>query len=73
MPTHEVYVLLTKGLNSLVRMKFGKQFSVRLNSIHFFRTEPKFIILIIVLEKIYLKSNKPVLVSELESIELLIL
>jgi hypothetical protein len=31
LPTHIVYVILNKVLNTLVRKKFGKQFSVRLN------------------------------------------
>lgn len=34
-PTQKLYVLLNKVLNILVRKKFGKQYSVRLNSIHF--------------------------------------
>ena len=73
MPTHKVYVLLNKVLNTLVRKKFGKQFSVRLNSIHFIENRTNIYYFHNCLEKIYLKSNKPVLISELESIEHFIL
>ena len=68
----KVYLLINKVLNKLVRRKFGKQYSVRLNSIHFIenRTNNYFHNCF---EKISLKSNKPVLISELESIEHFIL
>jgi hypothetical protein len=73
MPTHIVYVLLNKVLNTLVRKKFGKQFSVRLNSIQFIENRTNIYYFHNCLEKISLKSNKPVLISELESIEHFIL
>lgn len=68
-----VYLLINKVLNKLVRRKFGKQFSVRLNSIHFIENRTNIYYLHNCLEKISLKSNKPVLISELESIEHFIL
>jgi hypothetical protein len=73
MPTHIVYVLLNKVLNTLVRKKFGKQFFVRLNSIHFIENRTNIYYFHNCLEKISLKSNKPVLISELKSIEHFIL
>lgn len=69
MPTHIVYVILNKVLNTLVRKKFGKQFSVRLNSIHFIENRTNIYYFQNCSEKISIKSNKPVLISELESIE----
>lgn len=69
----KVYLLINKVLNKLVRRKFGKQFSVRLNSIHFIENRTNIYYLHNCLEKISLKSNKPVLISELESIEHFIL
>jgi hypothetical protein len=73
MSTHIVYMLLNKVLNTLVRKKFGKQYSVRLNSLHFIENRTNIYYLHNCLEKISLKSNKPVLISELESIEHFIL
>lgn len=72
-PTQKVYVLLNKVLNTLVKRKYGKQFSVRLNSIHFIENRTNIYYFHNCLEKITLKSNKPVLMSELESIENFIL
>lgn len=73
MSTHIVYMLLNKVLNTLVRKKFGKQYSVRLNSLHFIENRTNIYYLHNCLEKISLKSNKPVLISELASIEHFIL
>lgn len=72
-PTQKVYVLLNKVLNTLVKRKYGKQFSVRLNSIHFIENRTNIYYFHNCLEKISLKSKKPVLMSELESIEQFIL
>ena len=69
MSTHIVYMLLNKVLNNLVKKKFGKQYSVRLNSLHFIENRTNIYYLHNCLEKISLKSNKPVLISELASIE----
>lgn len=69
----KVYLLISKVLNKLVRRKFGKQFSVRLNSIQFVENRTNIYYFHNCLEKISLKSNKPVLISELESIEHFIL
>ena len=68
-----VYLLINKVLNKLVRRKFGKQYSVRLNSLHFIENRTNIYYLHNCLEKISLKSNKPVLISELASIEHFIL
>ena len=73
MSTHIVYMLLNKVLNTLVKKKFGKQYSVRLNSLHFIENRTNIYYLHNCLEKISLKSNKPVLISELASIEHFIL
>lgn len=72
-PTQKVYVLLNKVLNTLVKRKYGKQYSVRLNSLHFIENRTNIYYLHNCLEKISLKSNKPVLISELASIEHFIL
>lgn len=72
-PTQKVYVLLNKVLNTLVKRKYGKQYSVRLNSIHFIENRTNIYYFHNCSEKISLKSNKPVLISELESIEHFIL
>ena len=65
MPPHKVYVLLNNVLNSLVRKKFGKQFSIRLNSIYFIENRTNIYYINNSLEKISLKSNKPVSFTEL--------
>lgn len=72
-PIQKVFVLLNKALNTLVKRKYGKQFSVRLNSIHFIENRTNIYYFHYCLEKISLKSKKPVLMSELESIEQFIL
>lgn len=72
-PTQKVYVLLNKVLNTLVKRKYGKQYSVRLNSIHFIENRTNIYYFHNCSEKISLKSNKPVLITELESIKHFIL
>jgi hypothetical protein len=69
----KVYLLINKVLYKLVRKKFGKQYSVRLNSIHFIENRTNIYYFHNCLEKISLKTNKPVLISELDSIEHFIL
>ena len=69
----KVYLLINKVLYKLVRKKFGKQYSVRLNSIHFIENRTNIYYFHNCLEKISIKSNKPVLISELKSIEHFIL
>ena len=72
-PPQKVYVLLNKVLNTLVKRKFGNQYSVRMNSIHFIENRTNIYYSHSCLEKIVLKSKKPVLISELETIEHFIL
>ena len=58
-PLSNVYVILNKVLNTLIRRKFGEQYSVRLNSLCF----------IAFTEKIGLKTKKPVTFYELNLIK----
>ena len=61
----ESYVLINKVLNTLVRRKFGKQYSIRLNSLRFISNRTDIFYLHTCSEKITLKSNKPVSFNEL--------
>ncbi len=61
----ESYVLINKVLNKLVRRKFGKQYSIRLNSLCFISNRTDNFYLQSSSEKITLKSNKPVSFNEL--------
>ncbi len=61
----ESYVLINKVLNSLVRRQFGKQYSIRLNSLRFISNRTNNFYLQSCSEKITLKSNKPVSFNEL--------
>lgn len=67
-PPQKMCVLLNKVLNTLVKRKFGKQYSVRLNSIHFIENRTNIYYLHNCLEKISFKSNKPVTIDELNHI-----
>ena len=70
---NEIYILLNKVLNTLVRRKFGKQFSIRLNSLRFVSNRTNVNHYHICLERITLKSVKPVSMNELMSIKEFIL
>ena len=61
----KVYVLLNKVLNTLVRKKFGKQYSIRLNSLCFIANRTKVYYSQTCLEKVSLKSVKPIDINEL--------
>jgi hypothetical protein len=64
-PISKVYVLLNKVLNTLVRKKFGKQYSIRLNSLCFIVNRTNAYYSHTCLEKITLKSLRPIDMSEL--------
>ena len=68
-PITKVYVLLNKVLNNLVRRKFGKQYSIRLNSLCFISNRANNFYLHSCSEKITLKTIKPVSLNELASIK----
>ena len=62
---NEIYVLLNKVLNSLVRRKFGKQFSIRLNSLQFISNRTNMNYFQTSSERFTLKSVKSVSIDEL--------
>ena len=61
----KVYVLLNKILNTLVRRKFGKHYSIRLNSLSFISNRTNVYYLHTCSEKISLKSLRPINMNEL--------
>ncbi len=65
----ESYVLINKVLNTLVRRKFGKQYSIRLNSLCFISNRTDNFYLQSCSEKIIVKTIKPVTLNELVSIK----
>jgi hypothetical protein len=65
----ESYVLINKVLNTLVRRKFGKQYSIRLNSLKFISNRADVFYLHNCIEKITLKTIRPVSLNELISIK----
>jgi hypothetical protein len=65
----ESYVLINKVLNTLVRRQFGKQYSIRLNSLCFISNRTDKLYFQTCSEKITLKSIKPVSLNELVSIK----
>ena len=65
----ESYVLINKVLNTLVRRQFGKQYSIRLNSLRFFSNRTNVNYHHTCSEKITLKTIKPVSLNELVSIK----
>jgi hypothetical protein len=65
----ESYVLINKVLNKLVRRKFGKQYSIRLNSLCYISNRTDNFYLQSSSEKITLKTIKPVSLNELVSIK----
>ena len=67
------YTILNKVLNTLVKRKFGKHYSIRLNSLHFIDNRTDIFYLYTCAEKITLKTIKPVSINELVSIKEFIL
>ena len=65
----ESFVLINKVLNTLVRRKFGKQYSIRLNSLRYFSNRTNVNYHHTCSEKIALKSTKPLPFDELISIK----
>ena len=64
-----VYILLNKVLNTLVRKKFGKHYSIRLNSLCFIANRTNVFYSQTCSEKITLKSLKPIEMNELIEIK----
>ena len=64
-PISKVYVLMNKLLNTLVRKKFGKQYSIRLNSLCFIANRTNVYYSHTCSEKITLKSLRPIDMNEL--------
>jgi hypothetical protein len=69
----KIYILLNKVLNTLVRRKFGKHFSIRLNSLLFISNRTKMNYFQTCSEKLFLKSVKPISINELLTIKEFIL
>ena len=65
----ESFVLINKVLNTLVRRQFGKQNSIRLNSLCFISNRNNNFYLKSCSEKIIVKTIKPVSLNELVSIK----
>jgi hypothetical protein len=61
----KVYVLLNKVLNTLIRRKFGKHYSIRLNSLTFISNRSNVNYFQTSSEKITIKSLKPIHMNEL--------
>jgi hypothetical protein len=68
-PLSKVYAILNKVLNTLVRRKFGKQYSVRLNSLCFVANRTDVYHFQYYTEQIILKSKKPVTFYDLNLIK----
>lgn len=64
-PISKVYVLLNKVLNTLVRRKFGNQYSIRLNSLCFIANRTDLFYFHTCCDKITIKSSKPIKMNEL--------
>jgi hypothetical protein len=65
----ESYILINKVLNTLVRRKYGKQYSIRLNSLCFISNRTDNFYLQSCSEKIIVKTIKPIKLNELVSIK----
>jgi hypothetical protein len=61
----KVYVLLNKVLNTLIRRKFGKHYSIRLNALTFISNRSNVNYFQTSSEKITIKSLKPIHLNEL--------
>jgi hypothetical protein len=66
---NEIYVVLNKVLNTLVRRKFGKQFSIRLNSLQFITNRTNTNYIQTTSERFTLKFGKTVSINELITIK----
>ena len=62
---NEIYILLNKVLNTLVRRKFGKQYFIRLNSLTFISNRTNVNYYKTSSERITIKSLKPIQMNEL--------
>lgn len=65
LPPNKIYTLLNKVLNKLIKKEFGKQYSIRLNSLCFIANRTNVFYYKPCSEKITLKSLKPINVNEL--------
>lgn len=68
-PLLNVYAILNKVLNTLIRRKFGEQYSVRLNSLCFIANRTDICRFQYFTEKIVLKTKKPVTFYDLNLIK----
>jgi hypothetical protein len=68
-PLSNVYAILNKVLNTLIRRKFGEQYSVRLNSLSFIANRTDVCRFQYFTEKIVLKTKKPVTFYDLNLIK----
>lgn len=68
-PLSNVYAILNKVLNTLIRRKFGEQYSVRLNSLCFIANRTDVCRFQYFTEKIVLKTKKPVTFYDLNLIK----
>jgi hypothetical protein len=66
---NEIYILLNKVLNTLVRRKFGKQYFIRLNSLTFISNRTYVNYFKTSYETITIKSLKPIQMNELIQIK----
>lgn len=66
---NEIYILLNKVLNTLVRRKFGKQYFIRLNSLTFISNRTNVNYYKTSSERITIKSLKPIQMNELIQIK----
>jgi hypothetical protein len=66
---NEIYILLNKVLNTLVRRKFGKQYFIRLNSLTFISNRTNVNYYKTSYESITIKSLKPIQMNELIQIK----
>jgi hypothetical protein len=64
-----VSVLLNKILNTLIKRKFGKQYSIRLSSLNFINNRTGVYYFHNCSEIIFVKSNKPVSIIQLIQIK----
>ena len=69
LPLNKIYVLLNKVLNKLIKKEFGKQNSIRLNSLCFIANRTDIFYFYPCSEKITLKSLKPTNSKELNLIK----
>jgi hypothetical protein len=65
LPQNEIYILMNKVLNTLVRRKFGKQYSIRLNSLCFIANRTNVFYFHTCCDKITIKSSRPIKMNEL--------